>query len=81
MVVVAPPAMAPEDLAATTAVRAFVLHPLEAIVLHRSTWHWGPYPLEAPAVRLLNIQGFRYREDNDRADLRARGASVLVSTG
>ena len=81
VIVVAPPEASPEDLSKGGEVRAFALRPLEVIVLHRSTWHWGPYPLHAPAVRLLNVQGARYREDNARVDLRARGASLLVSTG
>jgi len=61
-------------------IEAFVLRPLDSIVLDRGTWHWGPYPLGAPAVRLFNVQGLRYAEDNDRADLRARGLTFDVAT-
>jgi hypothetical protein len=48
------------------------------VVLHRGTWHWGPYPLAAEAVRLFNVQGLRYREDNESVDLEAIEASVDV---
>jgi len=58
-----------EDL---DAIRAFVLAPGETIVLHRGTWHWGPFPVAgATSVRLLNVQGMRYRDDNASADLSA----------
>ena len=33
---------APADL---DAIRAFVLEPGETLVLHRGTWHWGPFPV------------------------------------
>ena len=50
----------------------FVLAPGETIVLHRGTWHWGPFPIGgAASVRLLNVQGMRYQEDNGRAELGA----------
>jgi ureidoglycolate hydrolase len=60
------------------AVRAFVLEPMDCVVLGRGTWHWGPYPLGLCPVRLLNVQGLRYRQDNTRADLEAVGAAVDV---
>lgn len=60
------------------AVRAFLLEPGDAVVLHRGTWHWGPYPRRASHVRLFNLQGLRYAEDNTRADLDAAGAAVEV---
>jgi ureidoglycolate hydrolase len=50
-------------------VRAFLLHPLQPMVLHAGTWHWGPYPLDDEPVSLLNVQGLRYAEDNGRVDL------------
>jgi ureidoglycolate hydrolase len=59
-------------------VRAFVISPLSSIVLHRGTWHWGPYPVGAEAVELFNVQGLRYREDNERVDLDAVGAAVDI---
>lgn len=49
--------------------RAFVLDPLTCVVLHRGTWHYGPYPLGDEPVRLLNLQGRRYEEDNAYVDL------------
>jgi ureidoglycolate hydrolase len=51
----------PSDL---DAVRAFVLHPQDCFVLHRGTWHWGPFPLGIEPVRLLNVQGRGYVDDN-----------------
>ena len=48
------------------------------MVLHRGTWHWGPYPVGADSVRLFNVQGLRYREDNDSIDLDALGAPVDI---
>lgn len=62
-------------------VHAFVLEPLDTFVLHAGTWHWGPFPIDADRVRLLNLQGLGYREDNERVDLAAVEAvvDVLVS--
>jgi len=59
-------------------VRAFRLSPLQAVVLHRGTWHWGPFPVAAGAVRLFNVQGLRYAEDNDMVDLAGRGMALDV---
>jgi ureidoglycolate lyase len=70
-------AVAPASADLTTragldAIHAFVLAPGETIVLHRGTWHWGPFPMGGVAsVRLLNVQGMRYRDDNASADLGA----------
>jgi ureidoglycolate lyase len=50
-------------------VRAFLIHPLQTVVLHQGTWHWGPYPLDDVPVSLLNVQGLRYAEDNGQTDL------------
>lgn len=60
---------------------AFSLDPLTAVVLHRGTWHWGPYPRSAESVQLFNIQGLRYREDNECFDLKKAGISVDVLLG
>ena len=63
------------------AVHAFVLRPGTVFVLHRGTWHWGPFPLGAQPVRLLNLQGKRYREDNTGVDLMAKlGTRLVVRT-
>jgi hypothetical protein len=37
--------------------------------------------VEAESVQLFNVQGRRYREDNDCADLAARGIPVDVLLG
>jgi ureidoglycolate hydrolase len=46
-------------------IHAFEVHPGDSLVLHRGTWHWGPFPLAADKVNLYNVQGRRYAEDND----------------
>jgi ureidoglycolate lyase len=75
-------AVAPAASALTTrddldSVRAFLLAPGETVVLHRGTWHWGPFPVAgATSVRLLNVQGRRYAEDNASADLTAYDVEV-----
>jgi ureidoglycolate hydrolase len=62
-------------------VRAFALEPLDALVLARGTWHWGPFPVGPEPVRMLNVQGARYAEDNTSVDLRAHvGAVVEIVT-
>jgi ureidoglycolate hydrolase len=58
--------------------QAFLLQPLDAFVLHRATWHWGPFPVSQPRVEMLNVQGLRYAEDNDCCDLGSLGASAEV---
>jgi len=59
-------------------VRAFVVEPGQTIVLHRGTWHWGPFPIGgAASVRLLNVQGRRYADDNASVDLTARTGQVV----
>lgn len=59
-------------------IRAFRLRPLESIVLHRGTWHWGPFPVHADSVRLFNVQGLRYAEDNTGVDLAGRDMPVEI---
>jgi ureidoglycolate hydrolase len=81
VIVVAPAGSRPGDAADPPELRAFRLPPLTAVVLHRGTWHWGPYPVTAEAVSLFNVQGLRYREDNHRIDLAAAGAAVDVQIG
>jgi len=68
----------PDDAAE---VRAFLLEPLEPLVLNRGTWHWGPFPVGSASVKLFNVQGLRYAEDNRAADLAAVGAAVDVLVG
>lgn len=80
VVVVAPPGTtftAPQDAAR---LRAFLLGPQDVFVLHRGTWHWGPFPVSDPRVEMLNVQGLRYAEDNDCCRLADVGASVEVLT-
>lgn len=60
------------------AIRVFRLEPLEPVVLSRGTWHWGPFPVSAPEVRLFNVQGLRYAEDNACVDLVGPGFAVDV---
>ncbi len=60
-------------------VRIFAVEPLQALVLDRGTWHWGPFPTRTERVRLFNVQGIRYAEDNEMIDLAGRGMSVEVS--
>jgi ureidoglycolate hydrolase len=59
-------------------IRVFRIEPLEPLVLHRGTWHWGPFPIAADSVRLFNVQGLRYAEDNERVDLASLGLAVDV---
>jgi ureidoglycolate hydrolase len=66
---------APDD---ASSIRVFRLEPLEPLVLHRGTWHWGPFPVSAERVSLFNVQGLRYAEDNACVDLAAAGLAVDV---
>ncbi len=66
---------APADL---DTVRVFLLQPLDRFVLHRGTWHWGPFPLGDRPVTLYNVQGLRYAEDNAKVDLAQRALAVEV---
>jgi ureidoglycolate hydrolase len=59
-------------------VRAFRLEPQDALVLTRGTWHWGPFPVDAPVVRLFNVQGRRYAEDNASVSLPATRQAVVA---
>jgi ureidoglycolate hydrolase len=66
----------PDDLGALC---AFRLRPKEAFVLHRGTWHWGPFPVTADEVTLYNVQGLRYAEDNECCDLTTIPRTIEVS--
>ena len=81
VIAVAAPDVAMDAPADADAVAAFLLRPLQAVVLHRGTWHWGPFPVGASSVDLFNVQGLRYREDNERADLGRLGSPVDVLVG
>jgi len=60
-------------------VRAFLLDPFACIVLHRGTWHFGPFPVGSEPLRMLNLQGRRYEEDNAFVDLdEVAGTRVTV---
>ncbi len=78
VIAVAPASVDPTTAAGSEAVRAFSLPVSSSLVLHRGTWHWGPYPAHDEEVRLFNVQGLRYAEDNDRADLAGSGLAVDV---
>jgi hypothetical protein len=78
VVVVAPAGLDMASPSDADQVRAFVLKRLSPIVLHRGTWHWGPYPIGAESVELFNVQGLRYPEDNESVDLAGLGAPVDV---
>jgi len=78
VVVVAVPDTAFESPQDAGKLQAFLLQPLDAFVLHRGTWHWGPFPVSQPRVEMLNVQGLRYAEDNDSCDLAGLAASVEV---
>jgi len=68
VVVVAPADATFTDASDVDRLRAFRLQPLDRFVLHRGTWHWGPFPVGDEAVNLLNVQGRRYAEDNTGVD-------------
>jgi ureidoglycolate lyase len=78
VVAVAPADVTFGDAADLDAIRAFVLEPGDTVVLHQGTWHWGPFPIRgATSVRLLNVQGRRYAEDNASVDLRGSVIEVV----
>jgi ureidoglycolate hydrolase len=78
VIAVAPSAVAFSAAADADSIHVFRLEPLEPIVLHRGTWHWGPFPIADDAVRLFNVQGLRYADDNSCVDLAAKGLDVDV---
>lgn len=63
-VVVAPSHLDFTDDADFAHVVAFRLEQHSVVHLARGTWHWGPYPLGADEVRIFNIQGRGYPNDN-----------------
>lgn len=78
VVAAAPAAATFADADDVSEIRAFRLAPQDVVVLHAGTWHWGPFPLGDEPVRLLNVQGRRYTEDNACAELGALGIEVVV---
>jgi ureidoglycolate hydrolase len=78
VIAVAPANTEFEDARDGELIRAFRIEPLEPLVLHRGTWHWGPFPIEGDEVRLFNVQGLRYAEDNRCMDLVGKGLAVDV---
>ncbi|MGH9015860.1 MAG: ureidoglycolate lyase [Acidimicrobiia bacterium] len=77
---VAPAEVDFSDPSHLTSIRAFMLRPLDCFVLARGTWHWGPFPTGPEPVRLLNLQGRRYAEDNASVDLTpVTGATVEIA--
>jgi hypothetical protein len=77
VVAVAPPGHDFGAPAGLDGVRAFRVAPLDTFVLSVATWHWGPFPLGDEPVRLLNVQGRRYAEDNEYADLAQLAGAVV----
>ena len=62
-------------------VRAFRMEKLDAVVLGRGTWHWGPFPLGDEPVLLFNVQGLGYAKDNESADVGSREVQLVVVGG
>src|SRR6202035_3219514 len=81
VIAVAPAGAAFSSPADLDVVRAFRLEVFDSLVLHRGTRHWGPFPLGDQPVRLFNVQGLRYAEDNDSAELAAIGLGLSVVGG
>jgi ureidoglycolate hydrolase len=79
IVAVAPASATLSDESGLSLVRAFVVEPLAALVLRRGTWHWGPHPLGDDPIRLLNVQGRRYIDDNASADIAALARVVVAN--
>jgi hypothetical protein len=75
---VAPPGTNLVDPESILSVKAFALKPLQSFALHRGTWHWGPFPVDAPNVQLFNIQGLRYSEDNESFCFSDHGVALDV---
>src|ERR1700744_1116821 len=78
LMVVAAPGASLTSAGDLSALRASRLSAKDAFVLHRGTWHWGPFPVTADAVTLYNVQGLRYAEDNESCDLTAIPKTVEV---
>jgi ureidoglycolate hydrolase len=77
IVAVAPAAVDFSGATDLETVRVFRLAPLDPFALFRGTWHWGPFPVGTEAVKMFNVQGKRYAEDNASVDLAAKTGAVL----
>jgi ureidoglycolate hydrolase len=77
VIVVAPASVSFDDRTDLDAVRAFRVPAGRCVHLWRGTWHWGPYPVTAASVRLLNVQGRGYPRDNLVARFDARHGAVF----
>jgi ureidoglycolate hydrolase len=69
VLVVAPAGIDFSEPAHYDTVHAFFLPQHACIHLRRGTWHWGPYPVGANEVRIFNIQGRGYPNDNGTVQL------------
>jgi ureidoglycolate hydrolase len=78
VVAVAPSTAELSSAADIDLVRAFRLRAGDAFVLHRGTWHWGPFPIGAHPVHLYNVQGLGYERDNRSVDLSRFGLVVTA---
>ena len=78
IVVVAPAAVDFSEAGHFDTVRAFTLARHTCVHLHRGTWHWGPYPLDAPSLRIFNVQGRGYAADNGIAWLTREERAPVV---
>jgi ureidoglycolate hydrolase len=78
IIAVAPAGLGFDNPHEAEVVRVFAIEPLQSVVLDRGTWHWGPFPTRTEAVRLFNVQGIRYAEDNEMVDLASRGMAIEV---
>jgi ureidoglycolate hydrolase len=76
VIVVAPAAVDFTEPAHLDTVRAFHVGRGQCLHLWRGTWHWGPFPVADESLRLLNVQGRRYAEDNGVAEL-ARDCGIV----
>jgi ureidoglycolate hydrolase len=77
VVVVAPAAVDFSSAEHLATIRAFLLRRYEIANLAIGTWHWGPFPVAPGQVRLLNVQGKGFPNDNLVAHL-ARDLGTVV---
>jgi hypothetical protein len=81
VIVVAPASVDFSSTQHLDTVRAFLLRRYEICNLSIGTWHWGPFPIAPGQVRLLNMQGKGFPNDNLVARLdEGLGTLVEVAT-